>query len=663
MVVMKVTVLRSTLSTIQNLLDKPELVEKSLLKVHSSISASIAELSASNHYPHNDNSNTAADSYVVDPLSYFEAALAAVTEAHLVSLVQQKKFAEVLSTPSAEDHPAYRCYAMYRLQRYQEAIDAANAHLSSHPHLSAPLSHIIAQSHFRLSSSQASRAYLDMLDEDPDDVEVLTNYLASLPSADADSLEAFSATGIKTPDHDLLYNLAWYYANPASPAHSPASSLSSLASAFAAAKKTVPPTSYASETAALHALNATLLRSRGKPEAAAALLKNLNQKRAVKEDPQLAAVVASNLLASSSADLPPADLAESRDALRTLLSRARERLNKDQAADIEQNLETLELFKPDSDASGASAAVQVAVAKFQGRSSAEQLRIAEAAGNTDETDRSLLLAQMAVDAGAFERAAAIIQQLPPDVSETLGAVRTVSDLLREAGKAEEASSYVAAMRSKLGGEMEMEVNFAAAEEKIASKLFEDAAAILEGILESPGLEEESSNRATAMLVVACSYFDVDKAEALAAELHAEEAGEIDAEELENNPDLPKRKGRSASQLLAVNTDNERAEKKRRQAIQQREKKEKKRLAYIEKLRELGKPVGNPDPERWLPKNQRSYNKRGKQKGKFTGGQGSGGATKDASKLDIAARMNDKKAQENSTAHLAVTVDKVSRRRK
>ena len=122
--------------------------------------------------------------------------------------------------------------------------------------------------------------------------------------------------------------------------------------------------------------------------------------------------------------------------------------------------------------------------------------------------------------------------------------------------------------------------------------------------------------------------------------------------------------RALAQLLSIHTDNERAEKKRKQQIQQREKKEKRRLAYLEKLRELGKPIGKPDPERWLPKNQRSYNKRGKKKGKFTGGQGSGGASKDASKLDVAARMNDKKQQENSTAHLAVeSGGKQSRRRK
>ena len=95
---------------------------------------------------------------------------------------------------------------------------------------------------------------------------------------------------------------------------------------------------------------------------------------------------------------------------------------------------------------------------------------------------------------------------------------------------------------------------------------------------------------------------------------------------------------------------------------------KKREAYLEKLMKEGKynpdrPV-KPDPERWVPKSQRSYNKRGRRgRTKFIGAQGIGsgaGADKDAAKLDAAARAAAKAQgkdivnQGRSTAHLAVS---------
>lgn len=74
-----------------------------------------------------------------------------------------------------------------------------------------------------------------------------------------------------------------------------------------------------------------------------------------------------------------------------------------------------------------------------------------------------------------------------------------------------------------------------------------------------------------------------------------------------------------------------------------------------------RPV-KPDPERWIPKNQRSYNKRGRRgRTQWVGAQGSGaGADKDAAKLDAFARAAAKAQgldagnQSRSTAHLAVS---------
>ena len=88
-------------------------------------------------------------------------------------------------------------------------------------------------------------------------------------------------------------------------------------------------------------------------------------------------------------------------------------------------------------------------------------------------------------------------------------------------------------------------------------------------------------------------------------------------------------------------------KKNREAILR--KRSKQRDAYLNKLESKGIydpnkiPQTKPDPERWIPKSQRSYNRRGR-RGKYNsniGAQGGGagaGMEKDAQKLDVAARV-------------------------
>ena len=105
-------------------------------------------------------------------------------------------------------------------------------------------------------------------------------------------------------------------------------------------------------------------------------------------------------------------------------------------------------------------------------------------------------------------------------------------------------------------------------------------------------------------------------------------------------------------------------KKNHEAVLRR--RAKKREAHLEKLMKEGRynpdrPV-KPDPERWIPKNQRSYNKRGRRgRTQWVGAQGSGsGADKDAAKLDAFARAaakaqgTDASNQARSTAHLSVS---------
>ena len=75
----------------------------------------------------------------------------------------------------------------------------------------------------------------------------------------------------------------------------------------------------------------------------------------------------------------------------------------------------------------------------------------------------------------------------------------------------------------------------------------------------------------------------------------------------------------------------------------------------------------PDPERWIPKSQRSYNKRGrKARTTFVGSQGAGAAGTDASRLDVAAKLaakNSGSSSKPSTAHLAVATSGPTKNRR
>ena len=121
-----------------------------------------------------------------------------------------------------------------------------------------------------------------------------------------------------------------------------------------------------------------------------------------------------------------------------------------------------------------------------------------------------------------------------------------------------------------------------------------------------------------------------------------------------------------------NSNRKKKKKSKEAVLRQRAKK---REAHLSKLQQEGKynpdrPM-KPDPERWIPKNQRSYAKRGRKgRHKFVGAQGAGGgADKDAAKLDAAARAaakaegKDSASNKPSTAHLAVSSHgKIGRRR-
>lgn len=168
-------------------------------------------------------------------------------------------------------------------------------------------------------------------------------------------------------------------------------------------------------------------------------------------------------------------------------------------------------------------------------------------------------------------------------------------------------------------------------------------------------------------VQALSYLDPALATQAWKELNLEEEDdemaalveELDGEALEER-DLPRRARKamtrvtSSSQLADAAAGSDK--KKSRDAILRRRARHKE--AYLNNLISQGKYNPDrpavPDPERWIPKNERSSNRRRRhQRGQNKGHQG-GVSERDAAKLDVLARKTDPlEAGAPSTAHLGV----------
>ena len=133
--------------------------------------------------------------------------------------------------------------------------------------------------------------------------------------------------------------------------------------------------------------------------------------------------------------------------------------------------------------------------------------------------------------------------------------------------------------------------------------------------------------------------------------------------------------------MLISFHSERKKKKNRESILR--KRAKQREAYLSRLASEGlydpnkTPLSSPDPERWIPKSQRSYNRRGgRGRGRFKsniGAQGGGagpGMEKDAAELDVAARIAAKSSssgdggdKQPSTANIKVSSSGIVRKGK
>jgi len=254
-----------------------------------------------------------------------------------------------------------------------------------------------------------------------------------------------------------------------------------------------------------------------------------------------------------------------------------------------------------------------------------------------------------------------LESLPLPVQSCPGTKVTLASLYGSSNNDEKAEQLL----SDLGNDI------ALAEFRLERGQYQQAVDLLEGIVEEQGSDAPMEVRA--MLVKALSYTDPEQAEEVAESLLEATSVELDGEKLETMeiPRFAKKAGDSSSKvrktIAATGGGKGRVragerKKKNRDAILW--KRAKQREAYLSKLEAEGRydPKQNtkPDPERWIPKSQRSYNRRGRRsRNKGTGAQGGGagaGMEKDAAKLDVAARLaaNDGQSSGPSTANMKVS---------
>jgi len=279
----------------------------------------------------------------------------------------------------------------------------------------------------------------------------------------------------------------------------------------------------------------------------------------------------------------------------------------------------------------------------------------------------------------------VLDNLPTSIRSRPATIATLSALYGNLGLDEKVADV---LDSTSGSGMAQK---SLADFKLRMGSYEEAASLYESTILAvkegkTSLFESDVLECQAGLIKALSYYDIERAVEMASNLPSkvgksfsrDHESELDGEELEamDIPRLSKNSGMAGSsgrssrmrKMLGSRrsiNDSQKKNKKNQEAILRQ--RTKKRDLYLEKLQKEGRYNPNrptkPDPERWIPKNQRSYAKRGrKARQKFVGAQGGGigaGAEKDAARLDAAARAaaraqgKDVFSQQPSTAHLCV----------
>ena len=174
--------------------------------------------------------------------------------------------------------------------------------------------------------------------------------------------------------------------------------------------------------------------------------------------------------------------------------------------------------------------------------------------------------------------------------------------------------------------------------------FKKSADLYRETLPSPSQSDEDQLAHYLWCVQALSRSDqLEEAEKIWNEIEPLLHGTVDGRSTANGEaleqkELPRSSTSSTKTLIGTSTESKKPKRSKESVLRQRTKK---REAYLKKLEEKGeynpeRPT-KPNPERWIPKHERSRNRRGQRGGGPGRSHQGGGSAADAQRLDAAAR--------------------------
>ncbi|TMW62400.1 hypothetical protein Poli38472_009893 [Pythium oligandrum] len=600
-----------------------------------------------------------------------------------VALIRQEKFDKALEL--AVKYPVLaseRVYCLYRLKKDDEALALLPAELNSATASPAVL-HLAAQLHFRKGDYERAIAIYEELlanAKDGDDVmELQTNLLAAYTSAGR--TQELAQRDIPTDDSfEVAFNKSFIAI--ASGDWQQAEEL--LTESEKLCREVLEAdgasaTEVENELAIIRTQLAFVKQMQGDVDGALSDYRNILK---LKLSNQAVGAVASNNIVTIRADR---DLFDSLKRLKSiesivlsdklapaqqeaiLANRALVLCLMNKIEECRESVATLKKLFPES---RALSEITVFLA-LKDQNPAEAI----AALETDaSTSGRLGLAHLYLAQGQVKQAAKCVASIS-SIAHTPGTVATLVALFEAAG---DASSALQVLQDAL--EHHKQLDFTSREAmkiregdcafKVQKKQYKAAAEAYLELMEGENagaLDPELRLQSLASLVVALSFSDPQAAEMRCGLLPAVPECEVDPVELEQQA---KRSSRLASKL--VDAGDKKNERKRAAKNPERvaRKRAKRREAHLTKLRsrdDYNASIGliNPDPERWIPRKQRSYAKRGRRgRNRFVGAQGAGmGTDKDAAKLDAAARAAKKAEVSEEKKAVVVSSDSSALRRK
>lgn len=602
----------------------------------------------------------------------------------IVCLINLSKFSNALElTESRDDLKFEHAYCLYRLNELQKVLSLCESIAKPKPE---KILHLQAQTQYKLNLfDEAISSYKELMKHNSlPDMEVLCNIYASYSSGEqglsAIALHPISEDKKYEKSFEVFYNRTCAHIS----AHENDEAIDNLHLAKDICRRTLTEEGLSEgeiqKEMAVMDLQESFLQilSGRRSEAAAAMEANKNILCADGDDKikdlELRVVAANNLaVLRGDRELP-----DSLTRLRSVITPTSEsKLTASQLKELRYNRcilvlhlrkfdECLRLLSEFERQYGDSVGARVAVVRASVFACQRRLPECEAEveaalskATGDERDHVLLLrAQLLISKGSFSDAASLISELR-SLDKRPATVSALFQLGKLAGTEKDAlstlhrSACAICMSGDLPEDVQRTVLSSSMAELRAAGMLAEAAELQQLLLGSGLLGQDQRLSVLADLVATTAFLDPVSTERLALSLPAVgNESEIRMEDLESR-DVPRpvrKESESKPELGALDglKKNSRTVRSPAQVLRRRARK---REAYLARLQATGKydpsrPV-KPDPERWLPRNQRSYAKRGRRnKQKFVGGQGSGdGAQKDMLKLDAYAKAQQRKEEE------------------